>query len=288
MTSHTKFDMTGIKRMDFAVLDTDGYPEGLTGSLANGADSGFYRLEGIKTADLSMGNPDLVNIVGDGRFQSAYLFPPGAAPQGTIEGAMYDIDAAVALDGTKKVTKGHWTMHVAGGAEADYKDVAAIFSGWGTSKTTGYRGKKIYWGYLVPKMQLVMLGTSPMQERNAVQARIFAAISEADKYPWGEALTVASEGVTGGLMIPYSGVYPITMHTFVGDGATTTVVLDETPAGDDTASPQCVFIYNATDGAVLTTTTDFTVTVATKTITFQAGHIPTAGDVHVIYYAYVP
>lgn len=288
MTSHPKFDMTGIKRMDFAVLDTNGYPEGLTGVLSNGSDDGLYRLEGIKTADLSLGNPDLVNIVGDGRFQSAYLFPPGAAPQGTIEGAIYDMVAAVALDGTKKVTKGHWDMHVLGGAEADYKDVCAIFTGWGKSKTSGYRGKTIYWGYLVPKMQLVLLGTSAMQERSAVQARFFAAISEADKYPWGEALTVASEGVTGGVMIPFSGVYPMTMHTFVGDGATATVVLDETPAGDDTASPTAVFIYNATDGAPLVTTTDFTVTPATKTVTFQAGHIPAAGKVCVIYYAYVP
>jgi len=288
MTSHPKFDMTGIKRMDFAVLDTNGYPAGLTGVLANGSDDGFYRLEGIKTADLSMGNPDLVNIVGDGKFQSAYLFPPAAAPQGTIEGAIYDMNAAVALDGTLKVTKGHWDMHVLGGAEADYKDAAAIFTGWGKSKTAGYRGKTVYWGYLVPKMQMVLLGTTPMQERAAVQARFFAAISEADKYPWGEAFLLADEGVTGGVMIPYVGVYPMTMHTFVGNGAATTVVLDETPAGNDTATPQAVFVYNATDGALLVTTTAYTVTVATKTITFQAGNIPAAGKVIEIFYAYVP
>jgi len=68
------------------------------------------------------------------------------------------------------VTKGHWDMHVAGGREAEYKDVCAIFQGWGKSKTTGYRGKTIYWGYLVPKMQLALLATTPMQERSAVQA----------------------------------------------------------------------------------------------------------------------
>jgi len=84
--THPKFDMTGIKRMDFAVLNTEGLPMGLAGLLANGADAGLYRLEGIKNADLSLGNPDLVNIVGDGRFQSVYLFPPGAARRAASKG----------------------------------------------------------------------------------------------------------------------------------------------------------------------------------------------------------
>jgi len=137
-------------------------------------------------------------------------------------------------------------------------------------------------------MQLALLATTPMQERSAVQARIFAAISEADKYPWGEAFTLANEGVTGGVMIPFSGVYPIMMHTFVGDGTTTTVVLDETPAGDHTATPQAVFVYNATGAAALVPTTDFTLVPATKTLTFQAGALPAAAEVHVIYYAYIP
>jgi hypothetical protein len=288
MTTHSQFDMTGIKRMEAALLDTNGFPEGLSGSLSNGADEGFYRVEGIQNPDLSMGSPELVTILGDGRFQSAYVFPPGAAPQGNIDGAIYDMDFAVAIDKSKKVTKGHWAMHVLGGREAEYLDVAGIFTGWGKSKTTGYRGKTLYWGYMVPKMQIALLGTSPMQQRNAVQVRMFVAVSEADMYPWGEAFTVANEGVTGGVMIPWSGVYPITMHTFVGDGTTATVVLDETPAGDDTATPQCVFVYNATGAEELTTTTDYTVVVATKTLTFQAGAIPAAGEVHVIYYAYVP
>lgn len=288
MTNHPKFDMTGIRRMDIGILNDDGIPMGLTGSLANGADSGLYRVEGLKNADMSMGNPDVVSIVGDGRFQSAYVFPPGEAPQGTIEGTIYDVDLAVALEGTKKVTKGPFTWHVAGGREADYVDCMAILQGWAKSKTTGYRGKKLYWGYIVPKLQIAVLGTTAMQQRQAVDARLQMVISESDIYPWGEALALASEGVTGGLVIPFSGQYPMVMHTFVGDGTTDDVVLEETPAGDDDASPQMVFVYDWTNEAWLVTTTAFTVDAATKTLTYEAASIPAAGEVNVIVYAYVP
>ena len=288
MTNHPKFDMTGIRRMDIGILNDDGIPMGLTGSLANGADSGLYRVEGLKNADLSLGNPDVVSIVGDGRFSSAYVFPPGEAPQGTIEGTIFDVDLVAALESTKKVTKGPWTWAVLGGREAEYVDCMAILQGWAKSKTTGYRGKKLYWGYIVPKLQIAVLGTTAMQQRQEVNARLQMVISETDIYPWGEALTLASDGVTGGLMIPFSGQYPMTMHTFVGDGTTDTVVLDETPAGEDDASPQMLFVYDQTNSAWLVTTTVYTVTPSTKTLAFTAGNIPAAGVVCGIPYAYVP
>lgn len=289
MPAHAVFDMTGVTRMDFSILNTDGLPMGLTSTtLSNGSDSGMQQLTGIQTAGLSFGQPDITNIVGNAKFQSAYLWRPGEAPTGEIVGANYDMDAAVALDGIKKVTKGDLNMHLLGAAEGTYMDCCGIFQGHAKSRTTGYKGLGIYWGYIVPKMQVAILGTTPMAQRDAVQMNMFVAISMADMYPWGEAYSVANEGATEGVMIPFSAPYPIMMHTYVGDGSTTTLVLDQTPAGDDTASPQKVFVYDATNGAEYTTTTDYTVTVATKTITFQAGSIPAAGEVIIVYYQYVP
>jgi hypothetical protein len=291
MPNHPKFNMAGITRMDVGLLNPNGIPMGLAGSLAAGEDSGLYRIDGVRTADLSFGQPDLVNIVGDARFRGVYMFPPAAAPTGNLEGAVYDMDLVAALEQVNKVTRGPLSMVVAGGSEKEYPDVCAIFTGSAKSETAGYLGKKIYWGYIAPVMSLAVLGHSAMTQREAVQANMFMAVSMADKYPWGEAFVLegaGSEGTLEGILIPWTAPYPLAIHTFVGDGVTADVVLDHTPAGADDAAEQVVFAYDYTNGAELTTTTDFTVVTATKTLTFAVGAVPAAGEVVVIYYMYVP
>lgn len=285
MSNAAQTIQAGFKQCLIHRKDTDGYAAGILGTLANGEDAGAYEMLAVKTADLSVPEPDRTDITGSNILQGAFTWPLGASPRGSVEAAVYDQDLYVALEGTKKVAFGGTEYHVLGGKEADPKDILLILINDAVSKTTGYKGLKKSFGYIVPGATAVVLGLTSITQRQELSARLALTVQSSDRLPWGEVLTLLTQGVTEGLMIPFSSDYMPALHAFRGDGATTTVVLDYTPAGDDTASPQRVLIYN--NGVAMTTTTDFTVTVATKTVTFQAGHIPAAADKVEIWYEHV-
>jgi len=78
------------------------------------------------------------------------------------------------------------------------------------------------------------------------------------------------------------------MHTFVGDGTTTTVVLDETPAGDHTATPQVVFVYKRDRGRCPGADDRLHAGPGDQDAHLPGRGAPAAAEVHVIYYAYIP
>ena len=275
----------GFRTAKLHRLDTVGYAMGLLGALANGEDSGSYELLAVKTADLQVPEPEQTNITGDDQFQGAFTWPLGAAPRGSVEAAVFDMDLNVALEGIKKVTEGGLEMQVLGAKEADPKDICLILQSSAFSKTSGYAGLSKKFGLIVPKASAVVLGIGTFTERQALNARLALTVESADTYPWGKAFTLATEGATEGLMTPFTSDYFVDLHAFVGNGSLNNVVLDRTPAGDHAASPQRVFVYY--DGVAKTPTTHFTVVVATKTVTFEAGAIPGAGVKVEIRYEYV-
>ena len=277
----------GFRTAKLHRLDTVGYAMGLLGALANGEDSGSYELLAVKTADLQVPEPEQTNITGDDQFQGAFTWPLGAAPRGSVEAAVFDMDLNVALEGIKKVTEGGLEMQVLGAKEADPKDICLILQSSAFSKTSGYAGLSKKFGLIVPKASAVVLGIGTFTERQALNARLALTVQSADTYPWGKAFTLAVEKVTGGTAILFVGPAPRTIHSFRGNGALATVTLDETPVGDHTAAEQVIFAYNKTTGVQIAPTTGFTVVPSTRILTFLAGSIPASGDRVCIYYGYV-
>lgn len=284
MSNAASVIQAGFARAVVHRLDTSGYAKGITGALANGVAAGSYEWEGVKTADLAVPEPEKTDIVGNNRWLGAFTWPLGASPTGTVEAAVFDHTLNAALEGLKKRTLGGIELTVLGAKEADPKSICMILQTDAYSRQTGYTGLAKKFGLMVPKATAQVLGISSINQRAELTARLKLTIQSADTFPWGEALTVANEGATEGLMIPFTSDYWVDLHAFQGDGAVDDVVLDHTPAGDHTASPARVLVYS--DGVALTPTTDFIVTVATKTVTFQAGHIPAAGKNVEIFYEY--
>lgn len=266
-------------------LDTDGYAMGINGALSAGEDAGSYQLQGVKTADLQVPEPDRTDIIGDNRLLGAFTWPLGASPTGAIEAAVFDMTLNAALEGVKVRTLGGVQAQPLGAKEADAKDICLILQSDAYSRTTGYVGLSKKFGLMVPKASAVVLGISTLTERAELNARLSLTIQSADRYPWGELLSLANEGATEALIIPFTSDYFVDLHAFVGDGTTDDVVLEHTPAGSDTATPARVQIWN--EGVALTPTTDFTVNVGTKTVTFQTGAVPGSGERVVIFYEYV-
>jgi hypothetical protein len=78
-------------------------------------------------------------------------------------------------------------------------------------------------------------------------------------------------GTTSDAILQFASPYPVCSQVFKSNAATLGIVLDQTPAAN---SATAVRVWR--NGTALTFTTDFTVTVATKTVTLVAPG--TAGD----------
>ncbi len=288
--THPKFSMFGIVDMDVAVNDPiSGLPKGLTGTLTPGAITGMYPITGIQTAGLTWGQPQVVQSIGNSGLTTAVMiFPPNEIPQGNLEGMVKDMALDVALQGIKKVTEGALSLYVMGGKEAEYKGVSAILTGKAYSQTSGKVGQPIYWGYIIPRLQLAVMASVPMPQREEVKTQMQMIVGSTDHHLWGKAFSLAVEGVTIGQLIPWTAAYPLACDTLVGDGTTASFTLLHTPVGDHTAAEQVIFAYNHTTGAAIAPTTGFTVVPATKVLTFLTGSIPANNDEVGVYYLKVP
>lgn len=285
MANASQVITAGFARAIVHRLDTDGYAAGLTGSLSNGNDAGSYEMQGLMTADLQVPEPERTDILGNNRLLGAFTWPIGSSPTGNVEAAVFDMDLNVALEGLKKRTLGGLEIETVGAEEADSKNICMIMQSDAVSRTAGYMGLKKKFGLIVPKATATVLGISTLTQRERLSARLSLTIQAADRYPWGESITLANEGANNALAIFFTSDYFVDLHAFKGDGTTTTVVLDHTPAGDHNASPQRVHVY--VNGTAKTPGTDFTVNVGTKTVTFQTGAVPPAGAMVEILYEYV-
>jgi hypothetical protein len=262
--------------------DNDGYAMGLTGELANGEDAGLYEILAVQTAALEIPDPERTNILGNNHFQAAFIWPLGESPAGNVQCAAYDMDLAVNLDGTKVFEIGDIAHHVLGASSGQIQDVGLLLSASAVAKTAGYKGRFLRFGYLCPAVQAVFKGIGQFNQRGEAPVSMALVVNESDRFPWGQDMSLDTHGTVGGLMVPWFAWHYTMLHTFVGDGTTSTVTLAKTPAGDHTASPAKVTVYN--EGTPLTPTTDWTLVPATRVLTFQAGAIPGAGERCEIYY----
>jgi len=285
---HPKFSMFGITDLDVAVNDPiSGLPKGLTGALAAGAITGMYPITGVQSAGLTWGQPQVVSSIGNAGLTTAVMiFPPTDIPQGSLEGMVKDMALDVALQGIKKVTEGALSLYVMGGREAEYKGVSAILTGKAYYQSSV--GQPIYWGYIIPRMQLAVMASVPMPQREEVKTQMQMIVGSTDHHLWGKAFSLAVEGVTIGQLIPWAAAYPLACDTLVGDGTTASFTLLHTPVGDHAAAEQVIFAYDYTAGAAIAPTTGFTVVPSTRGLTFQSGHLP--GEQHevCVYYLKVP
>ncbi len=284
---HDQASLFGIDRMSIGLLNTNGIPMGLTGSLENGGGCGMYEIRGVSTSEIAEGQPEIKTLSGNsGRVKSSLIFENNEAPNGVIKGIIYDMALAAAVRALKVRHMGAMSLLLEGARKGVFKDIGAIVTGKGVTHTPGKKGT-IYWGYYIPNMVFAPLLTGPMPQKEGIEIEFFTTVNGSDTHLWGEALSSDTDGSDYAHMIRFTSPYPVTMETIVGDGTKTVWTLSKTPVGSDAATPQIAWVYNATDKAMEVTTTNYTINPATKALTFLTGHIPAEGDVYCIPYCYV-
>lgn len=266
----------------WGVLDSAGYLMGTTGTIANGADAGMGRLEGVNTASLVIPDPRIIGIPGDNKNKGTMLIESDSPVQGVLTTSIEDSTFVNKSQGTTSFTIGDAVATILGPGCPSFTNLTAIINSPAISFTSGSRGQKGYRAKLFLNIQVFPKSEESMENGNALSFNHPLVGTPVDTFWWGNTVLAADWVATSGLAIDLGfTTYPWTGHTFMGDGAITTMTVDETPA----AASAVKVVYWKT-GVLKTYTTDYSVVTATKTVTFAVA--PAASTKNVILYQYIP
>lgn len=274
----------GFERLDYFVLNSNGYAIGSGLTLANGADSGGGRLLGVNTADVSIPDSRIVNATGDDGVIGQFRFAPAEFPSFTISGSVFDQNLDSLAQGTIRHALGDTTWSGLQPANPDFNQFALLLTSQALSQDSGSVGSAGFMTIMIPKATLQPLGVGGLSNAEVAENRYSVSVTSSDIYPFGLAFSDVNNGSTSFSYLYAQTENRLTFHTFIGDGATNSFTLDQT-AFSDTDGDKCQIWV---DGVAQTITTDFTLstTAGVTTVTWDVGSVPTAGQVCVAMYEY--
>lgn len=258
----------GFDRLEFGILDNNGFFAGATGVVTAGAvGAAPGRMKAVKVANPTVPNPDAVPITGDNDYQGGFIFSSNAVRAFDIEAAVDDFNIVAALQQTNVENQGDISLGLLDPEAANYPSVCLLLVSNAQSKMAGSGGVTGFSGLIVPKCQLVPLGRPQFQERGAASVKFRVVVNSTDRYPFGKTFTDATNGTTGTRFIPWTAENRISMMRFDGDAATTTFgnssATPHTPASSS-LSKNRVFVNGLIQNAGVTPN------VGARTITFGA------------------
>lgn len=224
-----QFIVAGAKQLQYGILDSNGLFNGNSASLSAGADGNpAGRIRGIKTADISIPEPEIVTITGDDIPMAQFIFPSASFPSFVIETATEDYDLNALAQGTLTQALGDWDIALYQPDKDEVPQMCLIFTSQAKSDESGSRGVKGFYNLIVPKAEIVPLGPGGFNERAEMTFRWQVNITRSDIKPWGAAISNADNGATGASMIGFYSEKPVTMHRWDEDTSTTVFTLGET------------------------------------------------------------
>lgn len=276
------FGAVGSQLTFWQYRNSSGYGVGTNNAMTNGQNSGAGRLYGITTVGLQKATTRNIVINGDNGIFGAIKIAPSDVPQGSIVANAKDPVFAAGTQSTVLDTLGGNNLMIDGIPCPTYQQMIIINNSPAIDSTGAA-------GWLI---DIFMNVTADIVDGDASDgaARQFTANllgSYSTKFPWGKALSSVTNGATKALSAQMFAPYPLTMHTLIRNTGVTTLVLNETPAG---ASATMVPAFN--NGTAMnynaspSTSTDYSITTATKTLTLGAAG--TAGDVLTVPYFFIP
>ena len=274
-TNVDQFNTAGLERVEWAVNSSAGYPYGVTGSIANGADAGMGRILGAQNFNLPLQPPRQVSIPGDDSVQAIYFFQPETLPNGDMVLGNIDLNLWAKSQGIKNYTDGDWDAVVGQPDSPTFNQLTIITTSQAKSAQSGSVGNAGWFHKIYPRVQLVPIGDQGQTSAGPTNFTHQMIANMTDKLPWGTSFSLANNGTTRGAMYLLKSEYRMTLHTHVSDASDTSIVLAYTPAA---ATANKIKVYR--NGTLLTITTDWSVSGSTITLV-SAG---SAGDVVVVRY----
>jgi hypothetical protein len=216
-----------------AFPDADGYIMGTATPAKGATGAAAYELDGVKTANVSVKVPDIINFTGKDIALGAMIFPPAEVPGFDMETAMRDMTFDGLAQGVDPVDYGNITITAAQPTDPEYPDMMLMFQRRAKSQDSGSKGGKLYEGWIAPKATIIPLDSDGYKERQASQFKYQVIANVADVLPWGELVADTALGTESAPIFPLSSNYLLRPISFIGDGTVTDFTIPWTPPTSD-------------------------------------------------------
>lgn len=262
MPGFDSFSNAGVVCMQAAVVNINGAPMGIAGSLAPGDSTPAKLLKFSKRFGGSAPQPVRATAIGDNnRSRHEYIFNPAQMGELPFLFAAMDLDAYAGFTKTKKVTDNDGSAIVLqSNAPANAAQACVIVTSDAQIADTGDFGLKRYINEWYPLVTITPL-LANLEEVKASEWAFFGIPTQAGKLPWGTPFSVATHGATraGGYLI--TSDYPMAEDTFLADSdSPTSFDLTYEPVDEDH-----IHAWNFATAAVVPVTLS-----GSKTVNFSA------------------
>lgn len=269
----TQMISAGLDSIYLGFADSAGIFAGSALAPSNGTDSGGFTVIGPNTADIVIPEMERINIPGsDGRL-GTFQFDSDTESTITFETGALDMSIAAATDNkTLDIIDTNYTLLGLRPGSRDPQTMWMVMNVQSKSQASGSLGVA-HWLIFILKGELSYLGPSGIANKGPHVHRWSCLINPSDIYPWGE--TPADGDTYDGWVL--SAENRMRLHRHTGGSSDDEMVLSSTPVSLAKTSLW-------TNGALLTRTTNYT--LSSSTLTFDSGSIPGDGVDSVAFYEF--
>lgn len=230
----TSFSAAGVALIQMGIVNTQGIPYGVTGTITPGQGVGMRVMKFSKRLGGQVPNPVRVTLTGDNnRNRHEYLFNAAQMGELAFQLDAFDMQAYAGFQGLKVVTDANSSVVLLQSNQAVNVAQACIIATVDAQDAdAGAFGEKKFINEIFPLVSVAALLAS-FQETAKADWNYFGVPTQADKTPWGTTWTATTNGATraGGLLM--TSDYPMTLDTVVPSSTTGTYSLANTPAGTE-------------------------------------------------------
>jgi hypothetical protein len=274
----TKVIAAGYERAYFGIVDaTLGIHKGDTVGSGTAAD-GFpmVRLDGVKTANVQIKEPESVFISGDDGPIGAFIFPNEETPKFDLITAVNDLGAVALYSGTKVYADGDINVGVLQPDSPTFPDVSLVLMRRAISRDAGATLGLTRWeGVIIPRATIIPAGSEGLEQKKGGQYKYSVICNFSSTLPHGRAVTATNFGTTAAPIFPFTADNRIHFQTFISDGIITDFNLSKTPASSVITTKNRIIVNGTIQAAGVTVNT------STKVVHFTSA--PAAGYVAVMY-----
>jgi len=213
-------------------LSSSGLPYGTAPSSGNGA--GMTAIPGLRSASISLPEPQILQIEGDDSVRAAIQFPANALPSFTMGladfvGAFVDALQGTTADDAQSV----YNMYMLNPDLSTFPDIFLMLTRRSVSTVAGSQGN----GYETVIFPLCTVGFTNLGDfstgANAAERTVTVTVNRVSQLPWGEALTTGAHGTTQASGFVFWSEQVPTFDVYTQDGSTTSYTPTNTLASNE-------------------------------------------------------
>lgn len=183
----------------------------------NAAGNPMLELRGIASANLSIGNPDVVDIPGKNGNQGSFMFGPLAAPQFDVENGVFQQSLEAMVQNLRIFLRGAVSMSALQPQTFTLADLVIVLAQRVKVKTGGLMGASGFHGYTLPVANMYPIGQNGIVTRQGASDRYRVVGNPADVLCDGVDIDLTNFQTEGAPVVHWTANYPFYYHRWTGN-----------------------------------------------------------------------